>query len=55
MPVQEIKPKADWSKRKKSWWLNQLREKYPIKYNAVMKEHIEREMAARIAKLKGGN
>ena len=49
------KPKPEWSKAKKTWWWNQLKEKFPAEYKAAMKERIERDAAACIAKLEGGD
>ena len=51
--TKENKPKADWSKGKKTAWWNWLKANHAADYQALMKERIERECAARIAKLNG--
>ena len=52
--TKENKPQEDWSKGKKTAWWNWLKANHNADYNALMKERIERECAARIAKLSGG-
>ena len=44
-----------WTRAKKTAWWNWLKANHAAVYNAAMKERIERECAARIAKLNGGN
>ena len=49
--TKENKPQADWSKGKKTAWWKWLKENHNADYNTAMKERIERECTARIAKL----
>ena len=49
--TKENKPQADWSQGKKTAWWKWLKKNHSADYNGLMKERIERECAARIAKL----